>query len=1160
MSSLFFYYTLLNLLRNRNKTLLRREDFGETWTEISAEIAKKVDEFQESGSGNVLAAIKSFTIEMSKFKPAKTGTFIPTPPEIQKKKCIINVDNRKKGENKCLLYSVLAGKKYREATTEKQRRHLDRVSKYQEEDLKIDGIDFPTPLHQITKFEKMNNLAINIYSVGAFGKYVKPLRFTKVENCEPTNLLLISDGDGKEHFAYITSLERLLNEEGKGQHHFCPYCLLGFDQRYNGKKKRDEHQAICRKDPVKVSLPPPSKRIIKFNNYYAMQELPLVLYADFESILVKDGDKTKHIPSGFCIVPVFRYDLDQEEIGIDQVTYSGPDTMEKFFDAITQISRKFDSYVNENGKELNLTPAEENQFQRSTHCHICRRAITCHLNMKEFTSYKFKSKFQAAGEDEPFNPNDYIKLPNTHKPGLDDELFDLGPAVRDHCHLTGRFRGAAHSTCNYQLSTRKNIPVFFHNLRNYDGHHIMKHLPKWRELDPQGIEVIAKSLEKYTAVKCKIYASDYKIQFKDSLNFLNGSLDKLSKQIKNKAGDKTKHFQSTYKFFKELQGKHKSIREEDFELLLQKGIFPYCYMDDLSKLDEANLPPKDKFYDELSEAHITEDQYAHAMAVWKVFHCESMLDFQNLYMRLDVCLLADIYESFRSQSLAQYRLDPAHFLTSPSLSWSACLLKTGVELEILSDPTMSQFIDDAMVGGVSLARNPKLKANNRALEDYDPEKESSHLLLVDCNNQYGFAMSHYLPTCGFEWDEDVEKFNTDFIMKLENNQSEGYFFQVDLDYPEDLHDLHDQYPLIPEHLTPEESMLSEFQTKLIEHHGGKVGKTSKLCTTLLPKRGVILHYLQLKQALSLGLHLKQVTKVLKFKQRPWIKEYIDLNTSLRQKSTCKAEEELPKLFNNSFFGKTCEDVRKYQQVRIVHGSEGVKKLQKLMNSPFFERIKIYNENHAVVLSRKQQVCLDKPRYVGAAILSISKTVMYDFHYNFILKHFSNVQLGFTDTDSFCYLIPYEGDIYTRLAELDHDRRWMDFSNYPKDHANYHETNKLIPGKFKDEGASIPFSEGVFLRSKMYSLLSKSDKLNKTTAKGICRRVKDKVLNHKEYVHCIENVNSQKILTIPKFQHENNTIFTVNQRKKGLSAINDKIYMTRNCSNQWMTHSFGHYAI
>ena len=139
-------------------------------------------------------------------------------------------------------------------------------------------------------------------------------------------------------------------------------------KRYNGKKKRDEHQAICRKDPVKVSLPPPSKRIIKFNNYYAMQELPLVLYADFESILVKDGDKTKHIPSGFCIVPVFRYDLDQKEIGIDQVTYSGPDTMEKFFDAITQISCKFDSYVNENGKELNLTPAEENQFQRSTHC------------------------------------------------------------------------------------------------------------------------------------------------------------------------------------------------------------------------------------------------------------------------------------------------------------------------------------------------------------------------------------------------------------------------------------------------------------------------------------------------------------------------------------------------------------------------------------------------------------------------------------------------------------------------------------------------------------------------------------------------------------------------------------------------------------------------
>lgn len=151
--------------------------------------------------------------------------------------------------------------------------------------------------------------------------------------------------------------------------------------------------------------------------------------------------------------------------------------------------------------------------------------------------------------------------------------------------------------------------------------------------------------------------------------------------------------------------------------------------------------------------------------------------------------------------------------------------------------------------------------------------------------------------------------------------------------------------------------------------------------------------------------LTKVHRVLKFKQSPWIKPYIELNTSLRQKAACKAEEDLPKLMNNSFFGKTCEvkaftlesnikhslqDVLKYKSVKFIFGEENKSKVQKAQNNPLFERAVPYGPHSCAILMRKKKVVLDKPRYVGMCILAISKVVMYDFHYSFILPNFQGM--------------------------------------------------------------------------------------------------------------------------------------------------------------------------
>ena len=291
-------------------------------------------------------------------------------------------------------------------------------------------------------------------------------------------------------------------------------------------------------------------------------------------------------------------------------------------------------------------------------------------------------------------------------------------------------------------------------------------------------------------------------------------------------------------------------------------------------------------------------------------------------------------------------------------------------------------------------------------------------------------------------------------------------------------------------------------------------------------------------------------KVLKFEQKPWLKKYIDLNTKLRQEANSKFEEDQAKLMNNAYFGKTCEDVRRYKDVKIVMKG---KRAQKLINRPTFSRVKVYSENLSAFQLRKQVVNLNKPRYVGMTILNLSKIVMYDFHYNFILPKYPNAKLLFTDTDSFCYWIPTSSNIYEDLK----GSNWIDFSNYENTHPNFDRKFHLVPGKFKDETGGIPIVEFVGLRAKMYSIL-KLDGETKATCKGINETVKKERLKHKHYKETLEE-KKLRYDKITKILQENHQLYTVETVKNSLSPFNDKKYITKQ-KGGLKSLSFGHYLI
>ena len=219
-----------------------------------------------------------------------------------------------------------------------------------------------------------------------------------------------------------------------------------------------------------------------------------------------------------------------------------------------------------------------------------------------------------------------------------------------------------------------------------------------------------------------------------------------------------------------------------------------------------------------------------------------------------------------------------------------------------------------MRGGISYIANRYGKANNKYMKDYNEKAPSKYIMYLDANNLYGWAMSQYLPTGGFKWmkQKHIDKIN---LAQYKEDNNKGFIAEVDLEYPEELHDLHNDYPLGPEKVKVTENMLSDYCKKIAEKYNISVGLVQKLIPTLSNKNKYVLHYRNLQLYIDLGLKVTKVHRVFKFNQSPWLKQYIDFNTEKRKNAQNAFEKDFFKLKNNSVFGKTMENIRKRVDVR-----------------------------------------------------------------------------------------------------------------------------------------------------------------------------------------------------------------------------------------------------
>ena len=1062
----------------RNIIITQATEFDEIFQDIINFLDERVHSFEGLGSGYILNDIDRLDIKLGYFNPITGGCSIELPKQLANKKAIINI---KSTDEKCFLWACCAALFPVKWNAERAQNYF----KY-EKHFNLTGINFPMALSSVEKFEKQNSdldICINIFNYDANDtkiSLIKPMKISNNFNAKNIiNLLLY-----KDHYLYIKNFNRLAGNFTTRKRYYCFACFSGFRNR----DKLSKHKNLCQIfKPSIVILPNKNENILKYNQIYKQVESKYVLYADFECKL-KPINKRKtpklleyqrHIPISYCLIVI---ENNEKIYQID--LYRGMNVMQKFFRKLKSTEIELLEKLH-NIEPLQMTEMDQINFNKAINCHICNQ--------------------------------------------------DLGlNKVRDHCHLTGKYVGAAHQNCNLQFKTTYSIPLLIHNLKNYDSHFIIRNVPKYFK----NCQIIPRNSEQYLAFKID------RVQFLDSFTFIEESLAKMCENLK----EANFPFPLTSKLF------NKFINGDNYKrnLLLRKGVFPYEFITSLKKFELKNLPPKDSFYSTLYNKHITDEDYEHAKAVWTEFNCENLGQYHDLYLALDTVLLADCFTNFRQIIHQNYGLETCQFYSIASLSWSACQKTTKFELELLTDIEKYNYIESAIRGGLSVVSKRYSKSNNKYLKNYNPNDESVYLSYLDANNLYGYAMDSKLPISDFKWCSADEIHSIDWY-SIDTDQDFGYILEVDLLYPDKLHDYHNDFPLAPCKRKISNEDLGMYQKQLLEQMkflGYKRIPVEKLLTTLESKSNYIVHFKNLKLYLQLGLELINVHRALKFKQSNYLKDYINLNTEFRKNAKNTFESNLFKKMVNVIFGKSLQDQRGQMEIRLCLTE---RQIEKYFIKPNFTEFLILDEHKVLLNLRKQIVLLNRPIYLGFTCLEFAKHLMYDIYYNtFKNVYRDRIHLCYTDTDSMLLEVRTQ-DFYEDLKNKFSDL--MDFSNFDGKHFLFDKRNAKVVGKMKDEFPKNVIIEFVGLKSKLYSILYDEDKWQ-NKAKGIKKSVVKRDICHKFYRDCLLNKTIFEA-TMNKIQSKNHLLSTIQQTKTALQPIDDKRWL---CEDGINSLAFGHYLL
>ena len=604
----------------RVRTIINKKEIDESLQLSRQQIMKTIGQWISEGSGWTIKSVDGHYINLTKYKPLKGSSYIELPTELRNSsKGLINLQNT---DSKCFRWCHIRHlnpqEKYPQRIKKSDKEYIDKLD-YQ-------GIKFPVTIKQINKIEKQNNIRINVF--GYEEKQPYPIYVSKEKFEDHIELLLITKDENK-HYVLIKDFNKFMYQQTKHKErkHFCMHCL----QCFSSERVLNNHKDNCiQVNGIQaVNMPDKDNNILKFNNFHKQQPVPFVIYADFEAITEKiqgcrqnnDSSYTeafqKHTDWGYGYKVVCCYD---DKYTKQTQIYRGEKAVNKFMEKMLEEVKYCKNIMKkEFNKPLKMTKDDEEEFQKAQECHICNKKYT-----------------------------------------------DKDIRVRDHCHITGKYRRSAHQECNLKLRIKPEeikIPVIFHNLGGYDSHFIMQEIgaivKKHTYKNNKGEEIqmsiyaIPNNMEKYMA-----FMLGNHLNFIDSFQFMSSSLDKLVSNLPRES----------------LKYTSKEFKDEKLDLMARKGVYPYDYMDCFEKFNEK-LPSKEDFYSIMNNEHISDKDYQHAKTIWETFNLKNMGEYHDLYLKSDILLLADVFENFRKTCLEYYKLDPCHYFTSPGLSWDTLCLK-----------------------------------------------------------------------------------------------------------------------------------------------------------------------------------------------------------------------------------------------------------------------------------------------------------------------------------------------------------------------------------------------------------------------------------------------------------------------------------------------------
>jgi len=704
------------------------------------------------------------------------------------------------------------------------------------------------------------------------------------------------------HFVTIKNLSGLLSNKNKSNQykiHYCRYCLQSFKTITN----LDRHTEVCMiHGPQRTKFSNDWK--LEFNDFSGMNHAPYVIYADFEAYLKpaeredvvtyrKVGNKWQYIfkKSNVSGTTEFKHEhqmcgyayavVDNDGLMHEHKVYHAADDDEdvvvKFMNEIIDIGQNLLEEINEKQKEAANVRLGFNT--NSNMCYFCDTIIpetVDDIPAKMMDEWYAKVYLTQKGSN-------FGQKPRADRFPM---VFDQLMRVEHHDHFSHEILGNAHNYCNRKCHATRSVTVVIHNLSNYDGHPILQSLGNINQTeDPTFIPL---STERFVSLNLPQEKLG-NIRFIDSCRFLPCALSSLTDQL-------AKEGPAKFPITKTMCDEWTKGAEKDIELLLRKGVFPYNFLSSYKAFQAESLPEKDWFTSDLTKKAISNEDYKHAETVWTAFGCQDFGDYHDLYCLLDVCLLADIMQNFRSLFEDSFGLDPINYVSLPSVSWQAALKYTKVKLDFLKDPDMYLFYEQGLIGGLACGGSVKYaKANNEYVDGYKPEEPPVYIQYLDATNLYGTCLSLPLPTGDFKWSNRYWDHNA--ILGLKFDGEIGYTFEVDLDVPEHLMQYFDDYPLAPVNRSVDVTELSTLQRELMEKMGMKAEalKTKKLIADLHPKSNYVLDFRTLQLYLNLGMVLTKVHRVLSFRQKIWLKPYIDWCTQKRQEAKNDFEKDFFKL-------------------------------------------------------------------------------------------------------------------------------------------------------------------------------------------------------------------------------------------------------------------------